>query len=115
MKIAASILIALGGALPIAGIYRGWRSTRRDLGQLTDLLGRIDVVNRDPNKTIQEKHHEKLGILMPKSNFGRNMYAFEWTQRLILEQAMADLRGPVRLTLAGLFLGAVGGVWALWL
>jgi hypothetical protein len=51
----------------------------------------------------------------PRFNYGRLTYTYEWVQRMILDQAMSDLRGPAWLGGVGVLLGAAAGAWSFWL
>ncbi|WP_326616871.1 hypothetical protein OHA57_14765 [Streptomyces anulatus] len=111
MKWIVTVLAALGGLLPIAAVIWGWRSTRREHGQLVADLDAIDGVGAAPPEGFPNgKSDAMYAIRSPKSNVGRATYTYEWVQRLILEQALADLRGPAWLAGAGIPVGTIASV-----
>ncbi|MEU0299701.1 hypothetical protein ABZ252_09575 [Streptomyces sp. NPDC006175] len=115
MKWILTVLATLGGLLPIAAVVWGWRSTRREYRKLVADLDAIDgVINAPPENYPNGQSAAMYAIRTPKFNFGRTTYTYEWVQRLILEQAMADLRGPAWLAGAGVLAGTVASVWSTW-
>ncbi|MCX5407226.1 hypothetical protein OHA37_25580 [Streptomyces sp. NBC_00335] len=118
MKWLATIFAALGGVLPIAAVLWGWRSTRREYKRLVSDLDAIDAVIHAPEGTYPDMTAQSdamKAIRAPHFTYGRTMYTYEWIQRLILEQAMSELRGPAWLAGAGIAFGTAASVWSTWL
>ncbi|MFB6519185.1 hypothetical protein [Streptomyces sp. NPDC056401] len=118
MKLVVAILAALGGVLPVTALLWGWQATRREYKRLVSDLDAIDAVIQAPDGTYQSMTDQSEAmrvIRTPQFNFGRATYTYEWTQRLILQQAMSELRGPAWLAGAGIFFGTVASVWSIWL
>ncbi|MFD8060479.1 hypothetical protein ACFXA0_30070 [Streptomyces cyaneofuscatus] len=116
MKWIVTVLAVLGGLLPIAAVIWGWRSTRREYRQLVADLDAIDgVINAPPDSFPNGQSQAMDAIRRPKFNVGRATYTYEWVQRLILEQALADLRGPAWLAGTGILVGTVASVWSTWI
>ncbi|MDI5971482.1 hypothetical protein POF50_019450 [Streptomyces sp. SL13] len=118
MKVFLSVLIALGGVLPLSAAFWGWRLASREFGRLAHDLDAIDVIIETPDDAFaswKERAEAMYAIRQPKFNVGRLTYTYEWVQRMILEQALNDLKGPAWLGTAGIAIGTIGGVWALWI
>lgn len=118
MRVLLTALAIAGGVMPIVAVIWGWLSIRSDYHKLVRDLDAIDVVIQAPQGTYasgEEQSEAMYAIRAPMFNVGRATFAGEWTQRLILKQAMDDLRGPAWLAGGGLLLSTVAGVWSLWL
>lgn len=118
MKSVAAIFAVLGGVLPVTALLWGWRATRREYARLVSDLDAIDVVIEAPEgayPSMTDRSEAMYAIRAPKFNVGRTTYTYEWMQRLILQQAMSELRGPAWLAGAGIACGTVASVWSLWL
>lgn len=80
-----------------------------------DDLSAIDEIIQAPEGTYTDPTAAMLAIRRPEYNIGRLMYSYEWTQRLVWEQAMNDLRGPSWLAGTGLLLATGAGTWSIWI
>ncbi|MEU3918869.1 hypothetical protein [Streptomyces sp. NPDC029004] len=115
MKWLLTILAVLGGVLPVVAVVWGWRATRREYKQLVADLDAIDAVINAPPETYPDGQSEAMyAIRRPRFNYGRSTYTYEWVERLILEQALSELRGPAWVAGAGLVFGTVASVWSTW-
>ncbi|MFG3099736.1 hypothetical protein ACGFZL_04250 [Streptomyces sp. NPDC048182] len=115
MKLSLTLVTILGGLLPLAAVIWGSVSLRRDYRRLVNDLTAIDAIIQAPEGTHADRSAAMRAVREPKYNAGRLMYSYEWTQRLVWEQAMDDLRGPAWLAGAGLVLATVAGAWSIWI
>ncbi|MEU1941091.1 hypothetical protein ABZ554_01150 [Streptomyces sp. NPDC020125] len=116
MKCFLAILTVLAGVLPLTSVVWGWLSTRKTYRKLASDLDRIDAIIEAPDDEYpQGKSEAMTAVREPEFNWGRVMYTYEWAQRLVLKQALDDLKGPAWLAVAGVFLGMVAGVWSMWM
>jgi hypothetical protein len=117
MKWLLTILAALGGALPLAAVIWGWLASRREYRRLVSDLDAIDEVITAPAGTYPDaeaKSDAMYAIRQPRFTYGRATYTYEWVERLILEQVMAELRGPAWLAGVGLICGTAASIWSTW-
>jgi hypothetical protein len=105
------VLTVLGGVLPVAALLWGRSRAVREYRRLANTLDRIDGIIHDAAIREEDKMPAAEQVLTPRFNLGRMAYTYEWVQRLILEDALAELRGPAVLGLVGVALGTAGGVW----
>ncbi|MEV1006933.1 hypothetical protein [Streptomyces sp. NPDC049881] len=115
MRVLLTVFAALGGLLPITSLVWGWLSIRKDYHALVRDLDAIDEVINAPLGTHENPAESMYAIRRPAANAGRVVYTFEWIQRMILHQAMADLRWPAWIAGAGVIFGTVASIWSLWL
>ncbi|RSM75543.1 hypothetical protein DMH04_38120 [Kibdelosporangium aridum] len=115
MEWIVAVMAVLGGILPLVALYLASSRVRNELARLTAALDKIDDYIADTSMSEQEKQDAIQGTLEPKFNWGRVTYTYEWIQRLILQNALADLRGPVLLTAVGVFFATTASVWSIWL
>lgn len=91
MRTVVGVLIGLGGLLPVAGIGWGAYRARRRVRDLSRGDGTDSM-------TIDE-----LGSV------------HQYTDLAVVRSTLEDLRGPGIVTMLGIVLGTVGGVWGLYL
>ncbi|MET8570373.1 hypothetical protein [Streptomyces sp. NPDC004783] len=115
MKLTLTLVTVLGGLLPLAAVIWGAVALRRDYRRLVADLTAIDEIIQAPEGTYTDRSAAMRTIREPEYNAGRLMYSYEWTQRLVWEQAMEDLRGPAWLAGVGLVLATVAGACSIWI
>lgn len=115
MRVVLTMMAAAGGALPLAAVIWGWLAIRKQYRRLVRDLTKIDEIIEAPDGTYESKDAAMLAIRRPQFNMGRLTYTHEWAQRLVLDQAMSDLRGPAWLAGMGVVLGATSGALSFWL
>ncbi|WP_328915475.1 MULTISPECIES: hypothetical protein [unclassified Streptomyces] len=115
MRIFLTVLALAGGVLPVTAVMWGWLNIRAEYRSLVHDLEAIDEIIAAPDGLTDSKDTAMLAIRRPKFNVGRLTYTHEWARRLILEQAMDDLRGPAWLAGTGVVLASISSMWSLWL
>lgn len=115
MKLTLTLMTVLGGLLPLGAVIWGGVTLRRDYRKLVDDLTKIDEIIEAPEGTYEDSSAAMVAVREPTYNMGRLMYSHEWSQRLVWEQALRDLRGPAWLAGAGLLLATVAGAWSIWI
>jgi hypothetical protein len=111
MCVWVSILIALGGALPIAALVWGAVGASRRMRELREQRQRIVDVENEPSETIERLRTEGI----PLTTMGDLLRVRQDVEIAILRNALDDLKGPAVLALIGVIAGSVGSVWSLFL
>lgn len=115
MRWFVAVLYIAAVVLLLAALVRAGVRVLREHRRLAEKLDEIDRIIHDKSLSTAEQTEMTRAILEPQFTWGRVTYTYEWIQRLILRDALAELRGPAALTVLGVISGTTASVLSLWL
>jgi hypothetical protein len=103
-----AVLVGLGSALPLAGLTWAALAARARITVLQHQRSRLQEIEDEPGDVIEAVAQDE-GI--PVGGLGLLLAA----PQIIEEAVLRQFKGPILLAGAGLIVGAVGGIWSLYL
>lgn len=109
-----ALLVGLGAVFTIIGPFIGVLALKDEYRKLDAALKKVGEIARDPNLNDDQKNAQRMEVLeispWPELEFFR-----QWVRFYVLKQALSGLGWAAAVTVLGIVLGAIGGIWSLYL